>query len=206
MYLKDILIHNSKLRTMEDLKSNIDAVIELARDDVKRVAKSKSKFFADFDSTFSIASKMLKSTISKVHLKGVKRILSCEKIDETANWIVARLLNNMQNITQNNNYANYFKIDIKDDVDYRLICEDDDFMQIDIKNDLQKIDRDTLKIGLKKAWNEGMYDDFDVFEFEKLCKDFDFNSFDVLGYDPKEIPKFTTLAVAGGHQQLAFVF
>lgn len=87
-----------------------------------------------------------------------------------------------------------------------MIDDFDDFKHVEIENDLKKMDKETLKNGLKKAWNDEIGDDFDIFDFEKLCQDFNFNPADVLGYDPREVPEFTTHAVTGRHQQLAFVF
>lgn len=99
-HLKEILTKSPRLLFVEDILRNLDAIIELARDDVRRVARSRAKYFAVFDSTFAIASHMIKETLQKLHLKAIRRILSCRKIKEFANWIVSRLLNYMQNITQ----------------------------------------------------------------------------------------------------------
>lgn len=127
-------------------------------------------------------------------------------MQEVIKFIIQRLLANMKNFSHDKNYKNYSNFEVKNEIDYQILAEQDDFIQADIENDLMKIDRETLKNGLKKAWNDGIVDDFDIFDFEKLCQDFNFNPADVLDYDPREVPEFTIIAVAGGHQQLAFVF
>ena len=105
--LVESLRESRKINNVNDLLSNYDAVVELAKEDVKKIATAKKIFFADFDATFSTATKMLKNTLNKKHLKAIKKFLICENIDDAVQFIVARLLNNMKNVTTNQNYSEY---------------------------------------------------------------------------------------------------
>lgn len=105
--LEEIIKSCSKIKTVDDLLANFDVIIELAKDDVQRIAQSKNLFFFDFDFTYNDATKMLKRTIQKTHLRAVQKFLTCDNVDEAARWVCQRLLNNMRNITTNKNYKLY---------------------------------------------------------------------------------------------------
>ena len=48
MKLIEIISHKNKIKTVDDLLNNFDAIIELARDDIYRIAKSKQIILAIF--------------------------------------------------------------------------------------------------------------------------------------------------------------
>ena len=46
MQLVEILRYSNKIKTVDDLLNNFDSVVELARDDIHKIAKSKRLFSA----------------------------------------------------------------------------------------------------------------------------------------------------------------
>ena len=56
MQLYEVLKCTNKFNTIDDLCNRLDLIIDLAKDDVHRIAKSKQIFFFDFDTVFFQAS------------------------------------------------------------------------------------------------------------------------------------------------------
>ena len=121
------------------------------------------------------------------------------------NKIRSRIVNNIRNYfspvrrinyTQFNNY-----LDFTQDLD-------DAFEKIVLEIDLQKIDRETIKIGLKKVWEDAVGDiDFDLQDFEELCKKFGLRTLDILNYDPYSFAfKITKESLNNNLYQLALFF
>ena len=120
------------------------------------------------------------------------------------NKIRSRIVNNIRNYfspvrrinyTQFNNY-----LDFTQDLD-------DAFEKIVLEIDLQKIDRETIKIGLKKVWENSIVDmDFDLKDFEQLCDKFGLTPLDVLVYNPYILPQMSKEACNNANYQLVLVF
>ena len=101
MQLIEILNHSNKIKTINDLLNHFDSIVEIARDDVYKIAKSKRLLFSDFDFAYADAVDMLRNQLQKSHLKGISRFLKCGNITNAVSWLVERLLNKMRNITTN---------------------------------------------------------------------------------------------------------
>ncbi len=205
--LVEILRESRKINTVNDLLSNFDAITELAKEDVKKISMAKKIFFADFDAAFSMATKMLNKTLRKKHLKAVKRFLTCENIDDAANFIIQRLLNNMKNITTNQNYNEYAtppKFSILHD---NIKVYDSELERALQLSDLKKISAEKLKQNLKKIWEEAILDfDFDLIDFENLCTSYGFSMEDVLDYNPYTTPEMKGELTECGNTQLVLIF
>ena len=80
MQLVEILNYNNKIKIVDDLLNNFDSVVELAKDDVYKIAKSKRLKFSDFDFTYADAVRMLKNQLKKSNLKVINRFLKCKNI------------------------------------------------------------------------------------------------------------------------------
>ena len=205
MQLAVILSHCNKIKTIDDLLNLIDLILELAREDVYKIAKSKRIIFSDFDFTYNEAIEILKSQLQKSHLKGISKFLKCENIDSAINWIIGRVLNNMRNISTNSKFkcfcAPSFKQlneNIKSNYDYETVLE---------LIDLKKFDSQTIMTGLKKVWSEVKYDqDFDHEDFEELCCKFGYTSNEVVGSHAFEEPKLSKYEVETGQFQLQLLF
>ena len=118
--------------------------------------------------------------------------------------VKSRIVNNIRNYfspTRKVNYQQFRNLIVQ----VEDLCEI--FDEIILEIDLKKINRETLKNGLKKVWEDAVGDmDFDLKDFEELCSRFGFNSIDVLLYDPWIIPQMSKKACNNANYQLVLVF
>ena len=205
MQLAVILSHCNKIKTIDDLLNLLDLILELAREDVYKIAKSKRIIFSDFDFTYNDAVEILKNQLKKTHLKAIDRFFKYENINSAINWLIGRVLNNMRNISTNSKFkcfcAPSFKQlneNIKSNYDYETVLE---------LMDLKRFDSQTIMTGLKKVWSEVKYDqDFDHEDFEELCCKFGYTSNEVVGSHAFEEPKLSKYEVETGQFQLQLLF
>ena len=156
---------------------------------------------------------MLK-TAKKVHLKAIKKLNKCQDIEYLSKWLVSRLLNTMVNISTNIKYLNYlpsYKIRLYyEEEQATLELDDKNFAYILAEEDVKKIlkyDRNKIKTGLKKVWEDAMDDkEFDLQDFQDLCHKYGFEMDDVLGYDPKQVPIIKVERTESGHSQFVLFF
>ena len=84
---------------------------------------------------------------------------------------------------------------------------DNTFEKIALERDLEKVDIETLKNGLKKVWENSIVDmDFDLKDFEQLCDKFGLTPLDVLVYNPYILPQMSKEACNNANYQLVLVF
>ena len=120
------------------------------------------------------------------------------------NKIISRITNNIKNYFSPHRKINYTQLN-----DYLHVKEDlyDTFEKIVQEIDLQKIDRETIKIALKKVWENSIGDNFDLIDFEELSKQFGFTPLNVLNYDPYSFAfKITKESLNNNCDQLALFF
>jgi hypothetical protein len=205
MQLCEIIKKSKKIATISDIVNNIDFVTDLTKEDVLKLTKSKKIYFADFDFTYSDAVEMLKKQIKKSHLKAIKRFIQFENIEKALKWLISRILNNSINITTNRKYKLFCRpifLELHENIE----IESDHNRAIELL-DLEKVDTNTIKIGLKNVWNEAKYDsDFDFEDFEELCCKFKFNAREVVGSDTLAQLKFSKSQVSNKHSQLELLF
>jgi len=205
MQLVEILSHSNKIKTVDDLLNHFDLVVELARDDIYKIAKSKRLLFSDFDFAYADAVEMLKSQLQKSHLKGISRFLKCENIANAVSWLMERLLNNMRNITTNQKYKLYCAPSVGQL--HENIKSNDELEAVLELMELEKFDRDTIKKGLQTIWENSMFEeDFDYFDMEYLCKKFGFEVSQIVGTEAMNLQKYKKEQTESGHSQLVFVF
>ena len=205
MQLIEILNHSNKIKTINDLLNHFDSIVEIARDDVYKIAKSKRLLFSDFDFAYADAVDMLRNQLQKSHLKGISRFLKCGNITNAVSWLVERLLNNMRNITTNKKYKLFCRVNFVE-LHENISIVNDNNRSIELL-DLEKVDKKTIKKGLKEVWNEAKYNnDFDNKDFEELCCEFGFNANEVVGSHTFEEPKFSKYQVNNKHYQLELLF
>ena len=205
MQLVEILSHSNKIKTVDDLLNHFDLVVELARDDIYKIAKSKRLLFGDFDFAYDDAVEMLKGQLQKSHLKGISRFLRCENIANAVSWLIERLLNNMRNITTNQKYKLYCAPSFGQL--HENIKSNDELDAVLELMEPEKFDKDTIKKGLQTIWNNSILEeDFDYFDMEYLCKKFDLSIKDVFGTDDLVKLNLKKEQTESGHSQLVFVF
>jgi hypothetical protein len=208
MQLYEVLKCTNKVNTIDELYNRLDLIIDLAKDDVYRIAKSKQIYFFDFDTVFFQASKALKRQLLKTHLRGIKRFFQCENTEQAINWLISRLLNNCQNLSQNRAFSDFIDLDIiKNEV-----LENQSFVESRIENvlmyeEITKLPREAIKGGLLKVFNDVLVDhNFDLLDFEELCKKFCFKTIEVIGYDPRQAPSTKAELTESGNSQLTLIF
>lgn len=205
MQLVEILSHSNKIKIIDDLLNHFDLVVELARDDIYKIAKSKRLLFSDFDFAYADAVKMLKSQLQKSHLKGISRFLKCENIANAVSWLIERLLNNMRNITTNQKYKLYCAPSFGQL--HENIKSNDELEAVLELMELEKFDRDTIKKGLQAIWNNSILEeDFDYFDMEYLCKKFGFEVSEIIGTEAINLQKYKKEQTGNGQVQLMMVF
>lgn len=200
------ILQNSKIKNVDDLIQNLNAVVELAREDVARIAKAQRLYFADFDSTYTTAVQMFKNTIIKRHLEAIKRFIRCDNLENAVHWLIARLLNNMVNITTNQKYNLYASPKFRD-FDKNSFYDSNELKTIEDELTLEKLDKQTIKIGLKKVWEDAISDkEFDLIDLELLCSKYGFTAIEVLGYDPRQVPVVKLERTESGYSQFVLFF
>ena len=205
MQLVEILSHSNKIKTLDDLLNHFDLVVDLARDDIYKIAKSKRLLFCDFDFAYGDAVEMLKSQLQKSHLKGISRFLQCENIANAVSWLIERLLNNMRNITTNQKYKLYCAPSFGQL--HENIKSNDELDAVLELMELEKFDKDTIKKGLQTIWNNSILEeDFDYFDMEYLCIKFGFEVSEIIGTKVINLQKYKKEQAESGHSQLVFVF
>lgn len=183
MQLLDILKESKNIKNKNDLLKYLDSVLEIAKSDIYKMAKSKNIIFHDFDFTYSVAVEILKLQLLKKHLRGVNKFLRCTNLENSTKWLISRMLNNMRNITTNEKYKLFCSPKLLT-IDESFYYDNDDSEQI-IKNfELEKLEKSVIKEGLVKVWIDAKYDeDFDYIDFSELCNKFGFKADEVVGSD-----------------------
>ena len=202
MKLIEIISHKNKIKTVDDLLNNFDAIVELARNDIYRIAKSKQLSFNDFDFTYGDAVEMLKSQLKKSHLKGISRFLQCKNVANAVNWLIERLLNNMRNITTNRKYKLYCAPSFGQL--HENIKSNDELEAVLELIELEKFDKDTLKKGLQTICGNLIFEeDFDI---EYFCEKFGFEVSEIVDTQTINFQKYKKEQAESGNSQLVFVF
>lgn len=208
MQLLEILSCSTQLKTIDDLYNRLDLIVDLARDDVKKIAKSKQIYFFDFDTVYGQATDTLKLQLKKTHLRGIQRFFECENIEQAINWLLSRLLNNMKNLSTNRAYLDYVDMEMfkKEAIEIQSFIEfkiDNELMYADIN----KLPREAIRGGLEKIYNDVLFDyDFDLQDFEELCTQYHFEAIDIIGYDPHQTANTKVELTASGNSQLTLFF
>lgn len=197
--LINILSECKKIDSTNALFESIEAVVELCREDIRRIAASKALNFTDFDWAFKESAAMTMTTFKKSHLKTVQRVVTCNRIDEITRILIQRILANMRNITTDERYSQFVAVQIERGwKDYNI-----EQNQIDYATELEDIDRNRIKEGLRTVWYDALEDqDFDEIDFRELCEKFGFTVYEVMGNTPFMKAEQT----AGGHRQLVLFF
>lgn len=120
------------------------------------------------------------------------------------NKIRSRITNNIKNYFSPLRKINYLSIE---QYFYQIEDYNQPFERIIDELNLQKINIETIKVGLIKVWEDAITDTtFDIFDFEELCRKFQFEPNEVLGYDPNIIPPMAKESSNNGNYQLVLIF
>jgi hypothetical protein len=118
--------------------------------------------------------------------------------------IKSRIINNIRNYFSPARKVNYLQFQT---FIHQIKNSYEDFEDIIFKIYLERIDKETLKNGLKIVWDEAIGDmDFDIRDFENLCVKFGFTPLDVLVYNPYIVPNMAKETCNTFNYQLVLIF
>ena len=201
-----LILNSAKFNKVEDLVFSLDLISDLIKEDIQKICRAKSLFFSDFEASFKVALNQTKNTIKKKNLTGVKRFFSCTNLKEALKWLQARIINNMINASNiKHNFG--FKAPIFGSLeDYNISKSYDIDKEIEIEK-MMKMDKEEIKKGLKKVWEEGKYDpDFDLQDLQDLCEKYNVNLYDVVDKKELELPNIGTYKLNNGLKQTFFLY
>ncbi len=201
----EIIKLNKQINDSKDILFNLDAIIEIIKEDVLLISRIERKYFADFDFTFSESAKILKTQLKKTHLRAIKNFLLEQDIEICMKFLISRILNIMINITINKKYKLFCSPQIvKFNDDIKLYSDFENDIEI---LDLYKFDRETIKTGLKDVYENTIGDiNFDLQDFQELAQEFGFTLFDILDYNPNLVPQMSLESSNNSCYQLVLVF
>lgn len=207
MQLVEILIYSNKIKTVDDLLNHFDLIIELARDDILKITKSKRLLFSDFDFTFGEAIKILINQLQKKYLKGVQRFLRCQNIENAIKWIITRIIANMRNIGTTTD--NRYKLHCTPSFGplHKNITLNNFYDELLELIEIERLDRNTIKKGLQTLWENSIYEeDFDHYDIEYLCNKYGIKITEIIGTEAIFFQKYKIEQAENGHYQLVIVF
>ncbi|MCK9477732.1 MAG: hypothetical protein M0R46_17605 [Candidatus Muirbacterium halophilum] len=199
--LSELIKHNHiKFNDTKDFFNKIDSILELIKKDVFLLSRKKKVVFSDFDYFFEESKKQIKVTLNK-RSKAFTKIFNCGNIAKAAEFLARRILSNMRNFSTDKNYKKYTYISSVIEYEDYISDFDNDYHQVDIESDLERLNPVQLSEGLKK-----IYPFLGTFEFENLCKKYQLDPQKVMGFNPSEMPEIEVCRSASGNDQLAFAF
>ena len=118
------------------------------------------------------------------------------------------MLNNCRNLSRNRAFLDFIDLDIiKNEVFENQSCVEYKIENVLMYEEITKLPREAVKGGLLKVFNDVLVDhDFDLFDFEELCKKYCFETIEIIGYDPRQTPSTKVVLTASGNSQLTLFF
>ncbi len=208
MYTTSELIINSKKFTkVEDLYLNFDLISDLLKEDVQRICLAKNIFFSDFDASFATSVAQTRATLTKKHLRAIKkRFFACKNLKSAINFLISRILNNMLNANDTKRKFAFKAPKFASLEDYNISKSYNIDTEIELEN-LENTDKEIIKQGLKKVWEDGKFDaDFDLQDLKDLCSKYNINLYNVIDEKELELPNLGTYQLESGLKQGFFVF
>lgn len=171
LQLIEIVKKCKKVNSFDDLLKHLDWLIELAREDVFNITKSKKIYFSDFDYFFNEAVLLLKNQLKKTHLRAVNNFFKNEILEDALKWMISRIINNMKNISTNSRYKLYLDLKIEELNEY--IIGINEIEKIIIEESLKKLNYKLIKNQILKLINNIHHsDEFDNFDLKYLIEKF----------------------------------
>lgn len=204
---KDFQIQKIKSMSKDDLIVELlnpeSWIYELIKDDTISLFLNTGGYTNEKFSTDDLYKLGVDTTIGQIKKR---YFFNLKTADNTSiiNKISSRITNNIKNYFSPLRKINYLGIE-----QYFYQTEDynQSFERIIDELNLQKIDKEIIKVGLTKVWQDALTDTtFDIMDFEELCKRFQFDLNEILGYDHKIIPLMAKESCNNGNYQLVFIF
>lgn len=204
---KDFQIQKIKSMSKDDLIVELlnpeSWIYELIKDDTISLFLNTGGYTNEKFSTDDLYKLGVDTTIGQIKKR---YFFNLRTADNTSiiNKISSRITNNIKNYFSPLRKINYLGIE-----QYFYQTEDynQSFERIIDELDLQKIDIETIKVGLAKVWQNSITDTtFDIIDFEELCEKFQLQANEVLDYDAYTIPIMTKESCNNGNYQLVLIF
>lgn len=171
LQLIEIVKKCKKVNSVDDLVNHLDWLIELAREDVFNITKSKKIYFSDFDYFFNEAVLLLKNQLKKTHLRAVNNFFKNGIFENALKWIISRIINNMKNISTNPRYKLYLDLKIEELNEH--ITGINEIEKIIIEESLKKLNYKLIKNQILELINNMHHsDEFDNFDLKYLIEKF----------------------------------
>lgn len=193
----------SKDKLIAELIDSKSWIFEIIKEDCMNLFKRTGGFYSlglQDDDLYKLSVDITIMQIEKRYFFDIKldnNILILHKIK-------SRITNNMRNYfspTRKINFLQFQNLYLPNEEYHET------FDQIIFEFDLQKINKKTIKNGLRKVWNDAIADmDFDLQDFKELCAKFGFTPLDILLYDPYIVPQMSMEAANNRDYQLVLVF
>lgn len=193
----------SKNDLISELKNSDSWIYELMKDDAISLFLNTGGYINRKFSTDDLYKLGVNTTIEQIKKK---YFFNLKTKDNTSiiNKIRSRITNNIKNYFSPLRKINYQHIE---QYFYQIEDYNQPFERIIDELDLQKIDIETIKVGLAKVWQNSITDTtFDIIDFEELCEKFQLQANEVLDYDPYTIPIMTKESCNNGNYQLVLIF
>lgn len=88
----EILANSGKFKKVDDILSNFDLVADMLKEDVARTLSSAGIIATSIDDYFASAARIIKENLSKKrHLNGIKKLLSCENVEQGLKILLSKL-------------------------------------------------------------------------------------------------------------------
>ncbi len=192
----------SKDNLMVELLNSDSWIYELMRDDAISLFLNTSGYINKKFSTDDLYTLGVDTTTRQIS----KRCFfsEIENTELILRKIKSRIVNNIRNY-----FSPLRKVNYKNMNQHLYFTEEhtESFEEILDELDLQKIDKETIKIALAKVWQDALTDTtFDIIDFEELCRRFQFESNEVLSYNPYDIPLMAKESCNNGNYQLVLIF
>jgi len=196
-----LISNSSKFNKIEDLYTNLGFIAELLKEDIFQICKAKNIYFSDFEASFKVALSQTKKTLFRKNLRGVKRFFNCSNLRNCLKWFRNRLINNMENANDLKHKFAFVAPSFTAYEDYNISKTYDIDKEIELEN-LLKMDKETIKQGLRKVWESGKFDeDFDFLDLKDLCYKYKIDLYDVIDKRELELPNIGSYELKSGKRQ-----
>ena len=201
--LSSILKQCKKVSNVNSMLEVEASIIELCREDIRKIARAKGFYFIDFDWIFKESVEMTRKTLKKTHLKIIQRYANNE-IDKIVEILMQRILANMRNIAFDARYKSHVaKNEIEEAMHLWIQPYHQDYELEIMFEQLHDMDHAILQAGLQQVWVDALNDSgFDKTDFLELCEKYGFTLEEVM----EDIPLLKAEQTAGGNQQLVLFF
>jgi len=115
----EILVQSGQFKTAKDILENFDLVTEMLREDVARTLASAGITATTIDDYFAPAARIIKENLRKKrHLGGIKKLLSCENVEQGLKILLSKLRGYTHNqmLKERKNSVAFFKSRWKNEV------------------------------------------------------------------------------------------